>query len=181
MDDKTDSEPPKTAFGFRKTGFKKPTLPKFGVFGLKPAKSTKPQLAKSAFTNDSDSDEELDPEKEAEKSNDTTDFYRKAVNKEINLAETKSKNDRYTQLKIQAALEQDSKIFEYDEVYGEVSNFQKAKDEEERRKKLNLSIKKPKYIKGMLKTAAKRQLEDERRYAQFLKGIFFIFVDFLFV
>lgn len=131
---------------------------------MKPAKSTKPQLAKSAFTNDSDSDEELDPEKEAEKSNDTTDFYRKAVNKEINLAETKSKNDRYTQLKIQAALEQDSKIFEYDEVYGEVSNFQKAKDEEERRKKLNLSIKKPKYIKGMLKTAAKRQLEDERRY-----------------
>merc|ERR1712048_461459 len=53
---------------------------------------------------------------------------------------------------------------EYDPVYGEVSNFQKAKDEEERRKKLNLSIKKPKYIKGMLKTAAKRKLEDERRY-----------------
>lgn len=92
------------------------------------------------------------------------DFHRKLVNKEIKQAETKSKSDRFTQLKIQAALEQDSKIFEYDSVYGEVSNFQKAKDEEERRKKLNLSIKKPKYIKGMLKTAAKRQLEDERRY-----------------
>jgi len=157
-------ETPKTSFGFQKTGFKKPTLPKFGGFGLKSAKSTKPALAKSAFPQDSDSDEELDPEEKAENSNNTTDFYRKAVNKEINLAETKSKTDRRTQIKIQAALEQDSKIFEYDEVYGDVSNFQKGKDEEERRKKLNLSIKKPKYIKGMLKTAAKRQLEDERRY-----------------
>jgi len=164
-----NDETPKTSFGFQKTGlktgFKKPTLPKFGGFGLKSVKSKKPELAKSAFTIDSDSDEELDPEKQADKnSNNTTDFYRKAVNKEINLAETKSKTDRRTQIKIQAALEQDSKIFEYDEVYGDVSNFQKGKDEEERRKKLNLSIKKPKYIKGMLKTAAKRQLEDERRY-----------------
>jgi coiled-coil domain-containing protein 55 len=161
-------ETPKTSFGFQKTGFntgfKKPTLPKFGGFGLKSAKSKKPALAKSAFSQDSDSDEESDPEKQAENSNNTTDFHRKAVNKEINLAETKSKTDRRTQIKIQAALEQDSKIFEYDEVYGDVSNFQKGKDEEERRKKLNLSIKKPKYIKGMLKTAAKRQLEDERRY-----------------
>lgn len=159
-EDKPDEKKP-SGIGF---SFAKPALPKFGGMGLKPMKTTtarKPLVQKSAFRDEgSDDEDDYDVEKNAGK----VDLHRKSVNKEIQRSETKAKMDRLMQLKIQNALEQDNKIFEYDEVYNDVSNAQKARDDEERRKKLNLSIKKPKYIKGMLKTAAKRNLESERRY-----------------
>ena len=87
----------------------------------------------------------------------------------------KTKRDRSSQLTIQKALEEDSKIMQYDEVYEEVSNAQRQRDDEEERKRLNLSIKKPKYIKGMLKMAAKRNLESERRYERKHKLLIFLF------
>lgn len=61
--DKSQTKP-STSFGFQNTsiGFKKPSLPKFGGFGLKNVQ--KSQLVNnSAFGNDSDSDDDETPNK----------------------------------------------------------------------------------------------------------------------
>ena len=110
MSNADETPKPVTTTGF---GFKKPTVPKFGGFGLKTsnqASKNKQLTTKAAFGDDnSDDEDELDKDSTAAKN----DFHRKSMNKEIQLAETKSKMDRLMQYKVQAALEQDSKIFEY--------------------------------------------------------------------
>lgn len=55
------------------------------------------------------------------------------------------------------ALEEDPTVYQYDELYDELS----AKKEEEKAKKV--VDKKPKYIERLLHTAAKRKIENERR------------------
>jgi len=141
--------------------FKKPIV--FGMSKMKsrsaPLKKSALQQGASAFGDDGE-DDEYDVEQNAGK----VDLHRKHVNAMIKKESDKTKRDRSSQITIQKALEEDSKIMQYDEVYEEVSNAQRQRDDEEERKRLNLSIKKPKYIKGMLKMAAKRNLESERRY-----------------
>lgn len=55
------------------------------------------------------------------------------------------------------ALEEDPTVYQYDEVYDEIS----AKKQEEKAKKSQ--DKKPKYIESLLKTAERRKIENERR------------------
>lgn len=57
------------------------------------------------------------------------------------------------------ALAEDSKIFEYDEVYDEIA----AKRNEEKLAKKSTDANKPKYITKLLETAEKRKKEHERR------------------
>ncbi|OQR78813.1 nuclear speckle splicing regulatory protein 1-like, partial [Tropilaelaps mercedesae] len=56
------------------------------------------------------------------------------------------------------ALDEDTNVFEYDEVYDEMKIKKKAQDTESVTKN-----KKPRYIEGLLKNAAARKKEDERR------------------
>jgi len=134
------------------TGFKKP-------FGLQIRKAaSKPVLQKSAFSADDHEEENFDENLSAEA------LDRKNVNAILSKANKHAQTKRSNQTKIQKALEQDEKIFEYDEIYDNVSSIKQAEREDEERKKLNQVNKAPKYIKNLLKTAAKRNLESERRY-----------------
>jgi len=133
-------------------GFKKP-------FGLQIRKAaSKPILKKSAFCADDHDEESFDENLSAEA------LDRKNVNAILSKANKHAQTKRSNQTKIQKALEQDEKIFEYDKIYDDVSSIKQAEREDEERKKLNQTNKAPKYIKNLLKTAAKRNLESERRY-----------------
>ena len=66
--------------------------------------------------------------------------------------------NRYFQLDIQRALEQDASIYDYDGVYDEMKNEKNETAETKKAKD-----KKPKYMEALLKTAEKRQQLHERR------------------
>lgn len=142
------------------SGFKVPGQPlKFGLNTPKSKKSLAPLTTKTAFDDDDEDEDQLYEGKQTSK-----DLNKKYVNAMIAKEHKKTKTQRQTQMTLQKAIEQDSSIMQYDEVYEDVSNAQKARDEEEKRKELNMTRKDPKYIKGLMKAAAKRNLEGERRY-----------------
>lgn len=94
----------------------------------------------------------------------SSNFSKKQANTELKKQQKQLKNDRKAQMAVQQALEQDDEIFEYDSIHDKISSTKLREQIEEERKKQNLNNKAPKYIKGLMKTAAKRNLESERRY-----------------
>lgn len=107
------------------TGFKKP-------FGLQIKKKIekKPILTKSAFSVDDHDEEDFDENETPEA------LDRKHVNAVLDKANKHAKTKRTNQTKIQKALDQDEKIFEYDEIYDDVSSIRQAEREDEERKKV---------------------------------------------
>ncbi|XP_003748554.1 nuclear speckle splicing regulatory protein 1 [Galendromus occidentalis] len=65
-----------------------------------------------------------------------------------------------TQTTMQKALDQDAKVFEYDEIYDDMKAEKEAQDISN---KVITKDRKPKYIDDLLKNAAIRKKEDERR------------------
>ncbi|XP_014277994.1 nuclear speckle splicing regulatory protein 1 [Halyomorpha halys] len=111
-------------------------------YGLQiPKKNTHGLVQKhAAFGDDSDS----------EKSEGGTDWAKKALK-----IGDKGSIKRQTKIDMQRALEQDSTVYQYDEVYDQM---EKGKQEKHREKD-----RKPKYIQKLLVSAEKRKIENERR------------------
>lgn len=106
-------------------------------------KSTNKAVRKLAvFGNDSSDDEET-------------------AHKEVNLSliqeAQKKKQMKQTQIEIQKALKEDPTVYEYDTIYDEMEEKKKAANVKAPEKD-----KKPKYIEGLLKSAAARKREYER-------------------
>jgi len=108
--------------------------------------------------------EEEDNEEEGNKNSKNQNFNRKIANEDLKKAQKQLQNDRKSQMVVQQALEQDDEIFQYDEIHDKISSTKLREQMEEERKEASYNNKAPKYIKGLMKTAAKRNLESERRY-----------------
>lgn len=90
-------------------------------------------------------------------SSDDEDSAHKEVNLSLIQEAQKKKQMKQTQIEIQKALREDPTVYEYDAVYDEM---------EEKKKAANVKVpekdRKPKYIEGLLKSAAARKREFER-------------------
>ncbi len=73
----------------------------------------------------------------------------------VNTNESRIK--KQTQINIEKALEEDPNIFEYDQIYEKLDEIKNPKKPEQQQSK------EPKYIAGLMKSAALRQLEYEKR------------------
>ena len=93
----------------------------------------------------------------------SSNFSKKQANTELKKQQKQLKNDRKAQMAVQQALEQDDEIFEYDSIHDKISSTKLREQIEEERKKQNLNNKATKYIKGLMKTAAKRNLESRKK------------------
>lgn len=115
---------------------------RYGLIISSKKSANKPLKKLAAFGNDS-SDEE--------------DSAHKEVNISLIQEAQKKKQMKQTQIEIQKALKEDPTVYEYDAVYDKMEENKKAanvKDPEKDRK--------PKYIQGLLKSAAARKREYER-------------------
>ena len=130
--------------------------PKFTGFSLK-KKPTISFKKNTAFS-------KIEPEKENQSENPNAHFDRKLTNKQIKKAQVNSSKNRKSQMIVQQALEQDDEIFEYDAIHDQISSTRLREKMEEDRRQKNQQNRAPKYIKQLMKTAAKRNLESERRY-----------------
>jgi hypothetical protein len=74
----------------------------------------------------------------------------------VNTNESRIK--KQTQINIEKALEQDPDIFEYDQIYQKLEETKHPKQQQQQ-----AQSKDPKYIAGLMKSAALRQLEFEKR------------------
>jgi coiled-coil domain-containing protein 55 len=113
-------------------------------YGLLPKKSQPLSQKHAAFGDDSESDT-------SDKGG--GDWVKKALKREAE----RSVQKRQTRVDIQRALEQDSTVFQYDEVYDQI---EQKKQESSQAK---VQEKKPKYIQQLLHTAERRKIENERR------------------
>ncbi|XP_073981420.1 nuclear speckle splicing regulatory protein 1-like [Rhodnius prolixus] len=96
----------------------------------------------AAFGDDSDSD----------KSDGGADWVKKSLKREP----TQSLVKKQTKLDLQRALEQDSTVFQYDEIYEQLEQQRQGKSVKEKDRK-------PKYIQKLMVSAEKRKIENERR------------------
>ncbi len=117
---------------------------KSSVSQIKPISKPKPTVKGCFFDDD---DEEEDDNVAASKSS----KEKKSI-AQVNTSANQIK--KQTQLEIEKALSQDPNVFEYDNVYDEMET-QKAKLNP---KKNQNESKEPKYIAGLLKAAAKRNI-----------------------
>lgn len=114
---------------------------KYGLIKANEAKAATARKPIASFTRPSIFDEESSDEEQAPR--------------KIGLPGQAQK--RQAVLLQEKALEEDPTVYQYDEVYDEISN----KRQEEKAKKSE--DKKPKYIERLLQTAEKRKIENERR------------------
>lgn len=100
-----------------------------------------------------DEDEELEQSDDEDKK---TTSKKPSSNYQVNTASNLLK--KQTQIQIEKAIKEDPSVFQYDEVIDEIEK-QKAKIDP---KAANNVSKEPKYIAGIMKAAAKRQMEFEK-------------------
>jgi len=131
--------------------------PKFTGFSFKKKKTQTSFQRNTAFS-------KIEPDKENEAENPNAHFDRKLTNQQIKKAQVNSSKNRKSQMIVQQALEQDDEIFEYDAIHDQISSTRLREKMDEKRKEKSRVNKDPKYIKQLMKTAAKRNLESERRY-----------------
>jgi len=70
---------------------------------------------------------------------------------------TSNRLKKQTQIELEKAISEDANVFEYDSIYGELEKAKQKIDP-----KLKPQSKEPKYIAGIMKAAAKRQMEFEK-------------------
>nr|CAD7577951.1 unnamed protein product [Timema californicum] len=91
---------------------------------------------------------------ESDEGEDGTDWVQKALKREAE----RSVQKKQTQLDIKRALEQDETVFQYDEVFGEMT-----KKKEEAQKVKKAESQKSRYIPALMQHAERRKREHERR------------------
>nr|CAD7429921.1 unnamed protein product [Timema monikensis] len=91
---------------------------------------------------------------ESDEGEDGTDWVQKALKREAE----RSVQKKQTQLDIKRALEQDETVFQYDEVFGEMT-----KKKEEAQKVKKAEAQKSRYIPALMQHAERRKREHERR------------------
>lgn len=112
-------------------------------YGLQlPKKSSHTLVQKhAAFGEDSDSD----------KSDGGTDWTKRALK-----ATEKTTVKRQTKIEMQRAIDEDSSVYQYDEIYDQLQKGKQDKGQKDKEKK-------PKYIQKLMIAADKRKIENERR------------------